>query len=262
MTRSKRTALSQSLLVLMLAACGGGREGDGEDAGEDAGPGLRGRLVDANEQPLSGVQVLACQATTCFYGESDADGRFSFVIEPPADVALKTSANLAAVPRMAAALVPVDITDAALVELGDVHVPELPDGVVLGPPSDELQTYVVGDGLELSLRSADLTPSIGEFLHDVAACWIPPEHVPPYHELEGAQVLAVYALHPFAATSASTIGVRVPVDAPDGTQVELRTLSHLDGDVAEVVAAVVEDGHAVTAPDTGITRLTYLIVSM
>jgi hypothetical protein len=29
-----------------------------------------------------------------------------------------------------------------------------------------------------------------------------------------------------------------------------------------VVGAVVEDGHAVTAPDTGITRLTYLIVSM
>lgn len=248
------------VLVFALAACEG--EVEGEDTGDDDGPGLRGRLVDANDQPLAGVEVLACQATTCYYGDSDADGRFSFVIEPPAEIALKTHANLASVPRLAAALVPVDLIDTAVVELGDVHVPELPDGVVLGPPSDELQTWLVGDGLELSLRSADLTPAIGEFLYDVAACWIPPENVPSYDELEGTQVLAVYALHPFAASSASVIGVRVPVDAPDGTPVTLRTLSHLDGNVADVVAAVVEDGHAETAPDTGITRLTYLIVSM
>jgi hypothetical protein len=249
-----------AVLVFTLAACGGGRED--ADGGDDAGPGLRGRLVDVDEQPLPGVEVLACQATTCYYGESDADGRFSFTIEPPAEIALKTHANLASVPRMAAALVPVVIVDAALVELGDVLVPELPEGVVVGAPSDELQTYLVGDGLELSLRSSDLMPSIGEFLYDVAATRIPPEHAPSHAELEGAQVLAVYALHPFAATCTSVIGVRVPVDAPDGTPVELRTLSHLDGNVAEVVAAVVQDGHAVTAPDTGITRLTYLIVSM
>jgi hypothetical protein len=247
------------LLGLVLAAC----EGGGEDEGVlSDGPGLQGRLIDANEQPLPDVQVLACQATTCYYGQSDADGRFSFVIEPPADVALKTHANLASVPRMAAALVPVDIVDASLVDVGDVYVPELPDGVVLGPASDELQTCLVGDGLELSLRSADLTVGIGEFLYDLAARRLPPEHVQVDAELDGAQVLAVYALHPFAATSSSAIGVRVPVDVPDGTMVLLRTLSHLDGNVAEVVPAVVEDGHAVTAPDTGITRLTYLIVSM
>jgi hypothetical protein len=251
-----RTLLA--VLVFTLAAC----EGEDEDGGDVEGPGLRGRLVDASEQPLPGVEVLACLATSCYYGESDADGRFSFVIEPPADIAFKTHANLASVPRMAAALVPVDITDAVLVELGDVYVPELPDGVVLGPPSDELQACLVGDGLELSLRSADLTPSIGEFLYDVAAVRIPPEHAPSYAEIEGAQVLAAYALHPFAATSATPIGVRVPVDAPDGTQVMLHALSHLDGNVAEEVVAVIEDGHAVTAPDTGITRLTYLIVSM
>ena len=120
----------------------------------------------------------------------------------------------------------------------------------------------MGEGLELSLRSADLTPSVGEFLYDVAASRIPSDHVPPYPELDGAQVLAVYALHPFAATSASPIGVRVAVDVPDGTDVQLRTLSHLDGNVAEVVSAVVEGGEAVTAPGIGITRLTYLIVSI
>jgi hypothetical protein len=245
-------------LAMMLAAC----EGGGQDEGDDGGPGLRGRLVDANEQPLPDVEVLACQATTCYYGESDADGRFSFVIEPPAELALKTHTNLAAVPRVAAALVPVDIIDDVLVDLGDVYVPALPEGVVLGVPSEELQTYLVGDGLELSLRSADLMPSIGEFLYDMAASRVPPEHVPPYDELEGEQVLAVYAMHPFAATCTSVIGVRVPVDAPEGTQVWLRTLSHVDGNVVEVIAGVVENGHAVTAPGIGITRLTHLIVSM
>lgn len=253
-----RCLVSLAVLVFTLAAC----EGGGEDAGDDGGPGLRGRLVDDDAQPLSGVEVLACQATTCYYGESDADGRFSFVIEPPAEIALKTHTNLAAAPRMAAALVPVDILDDVLVDLGDVYVPELPEGVVLGSPSDEPQTYLVGDGLELSLRSADLEPSIGEFLYDVAASRIPPEHASAYEELESAQVLAVYALHPFAATCNSVIGVRVPVDAPDGTMVEIRTLSHLDGNIAEVVPAIVEDGHAVTAPGSGITRLTYLLVSM
>jgi hypothetical protein len=232
------------------------------DDGGEGGPGVRGRLISADGHALGGVEVLACQATTCFYGDTNDAGWFEFVIEPPADVALKTHANLAAVPRMAAVLVPVDIVDDALVELGDVYVPELPEGVVLEQASEDVEVCVLGDGLELSLRSADLTPAIGEFLYDVAAARIPPEHVPPYSELEGSQVLAVYALHPFAATSTSPIGVRVAVDAPDGTEVELRTLSHLDGNVEEVVSAVVEGGEAVTAPGVGITRLTYLIVSI
>jgi hypothetical protein len=244
--------------MLGLGAC----TGEGMDEGGADGPGIRGRLVDAGGQPLAGVEVLACQATACFYGDSDEDGRFAFVIEPPADVALKTHQSLASVPRRGAALVPVDIVDDELVDVGDVFVPELPEGAVLGPPTDQLETYVVGDGLELSLRSADLMPNLGEFLYDLAAVRIPDEYVPTYAELDGAPVLAVYALHPFAATCGSPVGVRLPVDVPDGTQVELRTLSHLDGNVAEVVEAVVEDGYAVTAPDTGITWLTYLIVSM
>jgi hypothetical protein len=246
-----------SVLFLALVSC----TGEGTDAG-DEGPGLRGRLIDADGQPLAGVEVLACQATTCFYADSDAEGRFSFEIEPPADIALKTHANLASVPRRAAALVPVDIVDDSLVDVGDVYVPSLPAGVVLGEPSVEFDTYAVGDGLELSLRSADLEPNLGEFLYDLAAVRLPDEHVPEYGEIDGEQVLAVYVLHPFAATCGTPVGVRVPVDAPDGTQVQLRTLSHLDGNVEEMVEAVVEGGYAVTGPDEGITKLTHLIVSM
>lgn len=240
---------------VMLASC----EGEPTPA---LGPGLQGRLIDANEQPLPGVDVLACQATSCQYGESDADGRFEFAIEAPADVALKTHAALSATPRMAAALEPCNIVDDTLVDIGTLYVPDLPMGAVLGPVGDDPQTLVVGDGLELTLNSADITPSIGEFLYDVAARRLPAEHVPPYRGLEAADVIAVYALHPFAARSTSAIAVRVPVELPDGAAIEFRTLDELDGDFLEVVPGHVEDGQASTDPGAGITRLTHLVISM
>ncbi|MFV8749169.1 hypothetical protein ACNOYE_01315 [Nannocystaceae bacterium ST9] len=240
--------------LVVLAACE-------RDEGEPVEPGLRGQLIDANEQPLAGVQVLACQATTCLYARSDGEGRFEFAIDPPADVALKTHAALAETPRRAAALVPVDLVDDALVELGRVYVPELPAGVVLGPASEDPQSLAIGDGLQLTLRSADLTPSAGEFLYDVAAVRVPSEHVPAYPELEGAELIAVHALHPFAATSSSPIGVRLACDLPEGSAVELRTINELDGNFAELVPGVVEGGFVTSEPGTGITRLTYLVVS-
>lgn len=257
MSRAATSIVALAVTACLALAC----TGEGMDGGGE-GPGLRGRLVGADGQPIVGVEVLACQATTCFYGDTDHEGRFSFEIDPPADVALKTHANLASVPRRGAALVPVDIVDDELIDLGDVYVPSLPQGVVLGEPTMQLETYAVGDGLELSLRSADLMPNLGEFLYDLAAVRLPDEYVPHYAELDGAQVLAVYALHPFAATCGTPVGVRVPVDVPDGTRLRLHTLSHLDGNVVEVVEAVVQGGYAQTGPDEGIMWLTHLIVSM
>lgn len=246
--------------LIMLASCGDGTSETGDDETVPEGPGLRGQLIDAAEQPLAGVQILACQATTCLYAESGVDGRFEFVIEPPADVALKTHAALASTPRGAAALEPVDIVDDSLVDVGTLYVPDLPTGVVIGP-SEDPQTLAIGDGLELTLIGTDITPSIGEFLYDIAATRLPSQHVPPYPDLEGTEVIAVYALHPFAATSSSPIAVRVPTDLPDGTTIEFRTINPLDGNFAEVVPGHVENGHAISDPGTGITRITYLVVS-
>jgi hypothetical protein len=233
-------------------------------AGEDpppGGPGLRGRLIDANEQPLVGVEVLACQATSCAYGESGPDGWFEFTIEAPAKVALKTHPLLASNPRMAAALEPVEIVDDSLVDVGTLWVPDLPNGAAIDPAGEEAQVLAVGDGLELTLTGADVTPPIGVFLDDVAARRLPSEHVPPYPALEGAQVVAVYALHPFGSTCDSAISVRVPVELADGSDVRFHTVDELDGEFWETVPGRVEQGHAITDPGTGITKITYLVIS-
>lgn len=257
MTPVVRLLASLTSLVL-LAAC---EQGEGDDESTPSGPGLQGRLIDADEQPLAGVQVLACQATTCLFARSGADGRFTFAIVPPADVAVKTHAGLATTPRRAAALEPVDIVDDALVDIGNLYVADLPSGVVIGPASEDPQTLAAGDGLALTLSSVDITPNVGEFLYDVAARRLPPQHVPAYPDLEAGDVLAVYAMHPFAATCTSPIAVSVPLDLPDGSAVEFRTIHELDGDFWEVVPGHVVDGVATSDPGTGITRLTHLVIS-
>lgn len=248
-----------AVLLLFISACGAGDDEVGEPA---AGPGIVGRLVDGSGQGIAGVEVLACQATSCAYADSDAEGRFEFELEPPAQVALKTHPNLAATPRLAAALEPVDLVDDALVDLGSVYVPELPAGVVIGPDADDPQTLAAGDGLELTLNRADLIAPIGEFVHDLAARRIPAEHVPHYSDLGTDHILAVYALHPFATTSTTPMSVRVPIDRPDGTTVRFHVVSELDGNCSPAVTGQVEGGYATTDPGTGITRLTHLIVTM
>ncbi|HET6479325.1 MAG TPA: hypothetical protein VFG35_04670, partial [Actinoplanes sp.] len=234
------------LLVLSVAGCGddggGGAPDSGavdssvadgravdsgggsDDAGmEPGGPGLAGTLADEAGVPIGFEMVLACMATTCLFGESEADGRFAFAIEPPAEVALKTPPDLSTTPRRAAALCPVRIVDDALIKVGTLYVPSLPQGVPIGSASADPQTLMAGDGLELTLRRADLTPRIGDVLVDVAARLVPLAQVCPQLDLGGEEIVAVYALHPFAAVSASPIAVRAPSDLPSGTAVKFRT---------------------------------------
>ncbi len=255
-------------LALAMTACGGmndaadGSPGDGSEP-DDAlsGPGLRGLLLAPDGTPAPDVEVLACQRTTCLFGASGDDGRFDFTVEPVAEIALKTHPDQARNPRWAAALEPVTIVDNTLVDVGTVYIPDLPEGAVIGPDTEDPQTLDAGDGLELTLNRADLTAPIGEFLYDVSARLLPPEHIPTYAELDGEQVVAVYALHPFAATSTSPIGVRAPADLPDGSAVAFRTISELDGRFSEAVPGRADDGYVSTDPGTGIERLTYLVIT-
>lgn len=274
-------------LVLLVAGCGddGGDDGgpgtpdsgasdsgvtDGRtvdsggdaDAGmEPAGPGLSGTLVDEAGAPIRFEQVLACMATVCLFGESGADGRFVFPIEPPAEVALKTLPDLSSTSRRAASLCPVRIVDDALVRVGTFHVPSLPPGVPIGPASADPQTLMVGDGLELTLRRADLTPRIGDVLVDAAARLVPPAQVCSQLDLGGEEILAVYALHPTAAVSASPIAVRAPSDLPAGTAVKFRTISELDGRLSDPAPGRATGTAVETDPSAGITELTWLVIS-
>jgi hypothetical protein len=241
---------------------GSGSAADGPTSGSPAdGPGIVGVLIDANEQPIGDEDVLGCLATTCYFGKTAADGSFTFVIEPPAEVALKTHPDITRNPRWAAALEPIRLDDDSVVDAGTVYVPELPAGAILDLEIDDPQTLAVGDELELTVRQADLGAPPGVFLYDLAARRIPAAHVPPYPELGDREVLAVYALHPFETTSDSPIGVRVPSELPDGTPVELWTMSELDGTFSEPVAGHADAGFVTTDPGLGISRLTHLVIS-
>lgn len=236
--------------------------GGGNDGGVDPmGPGLAGTLQDEAGQPLGNEMVLACMSTVCLFGDTESDGRFSFAIDPPANVALKTPEDLSTTPRRAAALCPVHITDESLVDVGPLHVPELPEGVPIGPATMDPQTLMMGDGLELTLRRADLTPRIGDVLVDAAARLVPPSQVCPLLTVGDEQIVAVYALHPFAATSASPIAVRAPSDLPPGTAVRFRTISEIDGHLSEPAPGSANGSVVETDPEAGITELTWLVIS-
>lgn len=268
----------RSILILAMtaaAACGGDDDGGGADAGPRAdtspdapdaaldlpdGPGLAGFMRDGDGELLRDEQVLACMATTCLYGSTDSDGFFFFEIEPVENVALKTTGDPDTEPRRAAALCPIDIVDAELVYAETLYVPLLPDGVAIGPEADDPQTLAVGDGLELTLSRADLTPRLGDSLVDAAARAVPPEQRCPQLVIPGEEVLAVYALHPFAATSSSPIAVRAPTDLPDGTEVQVRSISEIDGELSAPVTAV-SDGTSVFTGEAGITELSWLVIS-
>lgn len=262
-------ALSWLALVALLGCGDGGEVGapdSGPDTHHDSGvdamePGLMGVLADEDGQPLGHEMVLACMATVCLFGETEADGRFFFAIDSPAAVALKTPEDLATVPRRAAALCPVAITGDSTVEVGTLHVAYLPQGAPIGPVAMDPQTLNVGDGLELTLRRGDLSPRIGDVLVDAAARLIPPAKVCPLLSVQGEEIIAVYALHPFAATCTSPIAVRAPSNLPSGTAVNFRTISEIDGHLSEPAPGHADGTAVATDLGAGIRELTWLVIS-
>ncbi|HKY39935.1 MAG TPA: hypothetical protein VJN18_28570 [Polyangiaceae bacterium] len=218
-------------------------------------------LVNANETPLGGTTVLACMATTCLFGETEADGTFEFSIDAPANVAVKTHPKLSSIPRQAAALYPARIGEGVFLDLGNVYVPDLPDGVRLGSRNDDAQSLTIGDGLTLTVSPARLVSPVGEAIVDLAAAKIPERRHPPLLELQGEKVLAVYALHPFAVESMESIAIRAPSDAPAGTTILFRTISALDGRLSQPARGHADGDEISTDPSEGITELTWLVVS-
>lgn len=220
---------------------------------------LRGSLVGEDGAALGEVAVMACTDLFCLNGETEPSGAFSFLLDPPARVAVKTHEDLGATPRLAAALHPCMLVDEPL-DLGEVYVPTLPDGVRLGPSLTQVQTLDAGDGLTLTLRRGDLQVAFGDTLIDVAARRVPADRTAPY-AMAGEQLLAVYALHPFAATSDTPVGLRLVSDLPTGTAVWFRTLSELDGSPSQPVAGHADGTALVTDAGLGIDRLTWLVVT-
>jgi hypothetical protein len=251
-------------LSLLLAGCS---EADVVPAAPEdteavpGGPGVQGVIADETLAPIANSPVLACMTHVCLFGKSDSEGLFAFDIEPPAELALKTPENLDATPRRGALLVPVRIQDSNRVDVGTLRVPNIPAGIPLAPPTDGLTRYAAGDGLELVFSRADLTPRLGDALADGAARRVPLEHVRELEGLGDERLVAVYALHPFAATCSEPIHVEAPSALPAGTPVRFRTLSELDGHLSKPASGSANGEVVQTDPGEGITELTWLVIS-
>jgi hypothetical protein len=225
--------------------------------------GVTGVLKDEAGRPLAGAKVLACMRKVCLVGETSARGRFTFQIDTPADVVIKTEGDLESTPRRAVAMRPVQLTGARVVNVGSVYVPTLPAGQTFGGAGAPPDTWPleVGDGLTLTVSRRLLRPAAGFAIVDVAARRIPLARVPRYPVLGKERVIAVYALHPFAATSVMPIAVRIRSRLPPGTRVKFRTIDEIDGTFSEPIAGASTGRYLVTDPATGIHRLTYLVIS-
>ena len=283
--RASVVALS---LAASVAACGGGGGGGGDDDGSDGdpvdggaddgdggggeadagielpdGPGLAGFLRLTDGTLLDDEQVLACMETTCYFGESDDDGFFFFgEVEVGDDVALKTAPKPNANPRRGAALCPVDIVDEDTVYAQTLYVPILPDdGQDFESADQDPQTMVMGDGLELTLNRGDLTPRVGDTLIDAAARAMAPEERCPQLVLPGEEIIAVYALHPFGATSSSPVAARAPSDLPADTEVFFRTIDEIEGNFSAPVPGTADGDFVETDPGEGIAELSWLVIS-
>lgn len=267
-------SLGAGLAVLLGAGAGCGGDsggsdpvdaspGDGDASGSDAdvGEGLNGFLRDDGDRVLTNVQVAACQQTVCFFDRTDTTGRFQFEVEPTAEVALKTAPNLSVSPRLGATLCPVVVASAAPLHVGTLYVPHLPDGTPLGPAGNDPQTLAAGDGLELTLNRADLTPRVGDILVDVAARRIPAEQVCSRLEVPGEEIVAVYSLHPFGATSSSPIAVRASTTLPAGTDVNFWSISEIDGLLSDPAPGASDGSFVTTDGGAGITELSWLVIS-
>ena len=227
-----------------------------------SGPTLTGVLHDETGRPVAHAAIQACTTSVCFPAESGADGRFRFElhVKTPVHVLLKTPEQLTA-PRRAAAMLPVDVRGPTSTDVGTVFVPSLPAGVPLAAAGRGRQTLSVGDGLELSLDPAHVRPAPGHIVTTLAARRLPAARVAAFRLPAGERIVAVYALHPFGASSETPVGVGVPSTLVAGTAVTFRTMGELDGTLSDPASGRATGSHVTTAPSAGITHLTYLVIS-
>ncbi|KYF69091.1 hypothetical protein BE11_22025 [Sorangium cellulosum] len=204
-----------------------------------------------------------CNTRVCYSDNTAADGRFTFLCdaEAPVDFVVKSVEDAGTTPRRGVTMFPLRFVDAVTVDVGSLFVPDLPAGALLGPSSGDAQVLEVGDGLQLTVNRADLAPPPGASLLDLAARRIPPERVPPLPELGGEEIVAVYALYPFATRSDSPIAVQAPSDLARGTPVRFRTLSEYDGALSAPADGEADGAVVRTAPRSGIDELTWLVIS-
>ena len=226
------------------------------------GPGLHGTVVDESGKPLGDHSVTLCSASVCQFTTSGPTGRFVFPVPATGtQFLLKTQEDFASMPARGSAILPVHLSGEERLDLGELFVPALPTIVPLGPTADDPQTLQVGDGLELTLRRADLLGPLGGRDDIVAARALPLERATALAKLGVPEPIGAFALSPHGMTSSSKMRVRLPTTLAAGTQVKLYTIGDLDGALSAPIVAVSDGSKLATAAGEGITELTWLILS-
>jgi hypothetical protein len=221
--------------------------------------GLWGFVVDESGARVPEERVLACTEVNCVVGESDAQGRFSFEVDGPLQIALKTAARPSE--GVGVGLISCQVGEDGQHEAGALRVPSLPPLLAIDTSDTEVLDLEIGDGLTLTAAPADLRAVPGERLTHLAARRLPASWNGPYPGLE-EEVVAVYTLHPFGGSSVVPVPLSAPVDLTDGTQVRFRTVSYLNGSLSEPVTGQVVDGLAKTHPGEGVVALSQVILTL
>lgn len=257
-----------SAIWLGLSGCVAANHMDTHEPSTASGGGpveISGVLKSESGKTLSQTTVMGCMTTSCLFAQSDAQGAFTFMADPQAKIVVKTLEDLKGEPKLGATMRPLQVDGAAdKIELGTVYVPELPPESFIDSNPSELQTMAAGDGLELTFRSGDIEPHLGDVFSSISARRVRAEQIPAFPELTAQQIVAVYALHPFAARSHSPIAVRAALDSsnlPADAALEFRTVSELDGSLSEPVRGLARAGFATTELGAGISKLSWLVIS-
>ncbi|MFB3814168.1 MAG: hypothetical protein ACE14L_08655 [Terriglobales bacterium] len=218
-------------------------------------------VKDESGGNLAGVRVQGCTKTVCLTAATEPSGRFYISgFDVPVDVAVKIPEDETATPPRLEAVTPVRLVDDSVADAGTLYVPAMPAPVRLGVKS--AQAVELSQDVALKLNSNDFVwPPTARRTDQLAARLLPSMHVPRFPELRGEEVVAVYAFFPFGTRSKSKIAVRLATTLPAGTSVRLRTVGELDGRLSSPEGATSNGRYIVSDPGTGITDLTWLVVS-
>src|SRR5579883_528193 len=136
---------------------------------------VKGVVLDESGAPLPGAVVGACSATYCPIVDDGSDGSFLFPMLKLEPRIIKVGEDATKSPPWGEALAPVDLTTANVtVDVGALYVPHMTAGVMLSSlPKDTVQSVMVGDGLALTLRPADLQIPVGAEKEPLAARAVP-----------------------------------------------------------------------------------------
>lgn len=263
----------------MLAACGGepvsmssGGGGSGGDPGGTAsststgasrvGATLVGVVRDEAGEPLADAFLGLC-ADACWASASAADGRFTYEGVPAGDYHLDvrldgTPGDADVQPTTGTISIAMTLAVDETLELPPLFVPDPGAATVLHAG---IQNVTLGQ-LTVTVDPASWSMPFGIDTPYLAAVRVPEMQWPP-NPVDGAEVMARWALNPYGTISGTAMPLTITNDfglAP-GATASVYTLNPSNGKLEnETTATVSADGTTLEAA-TGISRVTWVVLA-